>query len=131
MILFAVVIGVIETLQYFTQAYVAAAIASGQAASAGDPAQNARAIPRTRRSIYPAPALPAKAFAYFNMGYASAMTMLLLLGRPHGHASSSSAARGSGSSTQVPAGDDGYAAIAPRALEQHGNLQRACGGGVS
>ena len=35
-ILFAVVIGVIAALQYFTQAYVAANIASGQASQAGD-----------------------------------------------------------------------------------------------
>ena len=35
-ILFAVVLGVIQGLQYFTQAYVAASIASGQASQAGD-----------------------------------------------------------------------------------------------
>src|SRR5438105_6319023 len=34
-ILFAVVLGVIQGLQYFTQAYVAASIASGQASQAG------------------------------------------------------------------------------------------------
>jgi multiple sugar transport system permease protein len=39
-ILFAVVIGVIQGLQYFTQAYVAANIASGQASQAGDTTSN-------------------------------------------------------------------------------------------
>ena len=73
-ILFAVVIGVIETLQYFTQAYVAAAIASGQAASQGP--TNA-GYPEDSTLFYPV-LLYQQAFAYFNMGYASAMTMLLL-----------------------------------------------------
>jgi len=73
-ILFALVIGVIETLQYFTQAYVAAAIASGQAASQGP--TNA-GYPEDSTLFYPV-LLYQQAFAYFNMGYASAMTMLLL-----------------------------------------------------
>ena len=41
-ILFAVVLGVIQGLQYFTQAYVAASIASGQASQAGDTLNRAR-----------------------------------------------------------------------------------------
>jgi multiple sugar transport system permease protein len=74
-ILFAVVIGVIETLQYFTQAYVAAAIASGQAAAEGP---TSAGYPEDSTLFYPV-LLYQQAFAYFNMGYASAMTMLLLL----------------------------------------------------
>ena len=47
-ILFAVVIGVIDSLQYFTQAYVAAGVAEGQAAPAGAPRTSATR--RIRRS---------------------------------------------------------------------------------
>ena len=51
-ILFAVVLGVIQGLQYFTQAYVAANVAAGQASQAGD-AQPTSAIRRDRRSSTP------------------------------------------------------------------------------
>jgi len=74
-ILFAVVIGVIDSLQYFTQAYVAAAIASGQAASEGP---TSAGYPEDSTLFYPV-LLYLQAFSYFNMGYASAMTMLLLI----------------------------------------------------
>jgi multiple sugar transport system permease protein len=74
-ILFAVVIGVIDSLQYFTQAYVAAAIASGQAASEGP---TSAGYPEDSTLFYPV-LLYLQAFSYFNMGYASAMTMLLLV----------------------------------------------------
>jgi multiple sugar transport system permease protein len=74
-ILFAVVIGVIESLQYFTQAYVAAAIASGQAASEGP---TSAGYPEDSTLFYPV-LLYLQAFSYFNMGYASAMTMVLLV----------------------------------------------------
>jgi multiple sugar transport system permease protein len=73
-ILFAVVIGVIESLQYFTQAYVAAAIATGQAAS--ESAVNL-GYPENSTLFYPV-LLYQQGFRYFNMGYASAMAMLLL-----------------------------------------------------
>jgi multiple sugar transport system permease protein len=73
-ILFAVVIGVIDSLQYFTQAYVASAIASGQAASEGP---TSIGYPENSTLFYPV-LLYLQAFSYFNMGYASAMTMLLL-----------------------------------------------------
>jgi multiple sugar transport system permease protein len=63
-ILFAVVIGVIEGLQYFTQAYVAE-----QANSLG--------YPEDSTLFYPV-LLYQQGFRYFNMGYASAMAMLLL-----------------------------------------------------
>ena len=73
-ILFAVVIGVIESLQYFTQAYVAASIATGQAAS--ESAVNL-GYPENSTLFYPV-LLYSQGFRYFNMGYASAMAMLLL-----------------------------------------------------
>jgi multiple sugar transport system permease protein len=74
-ILFAVVIGLIESMQYFTQAYVAAAIASGQAASQGP---TSAGYPEDSTLFYPV-LLYLQAFSYFNMGYASAMTMVLLV----------------------------------------------------
>jgi multiple sugar transport system permease protein len=74
-ILFAVVIGVIDSLQYFTQAYVAAAIASDQAASQGP---TSAGYPEDSTLFYPV-LIYLQAFSYFNMGYASAMTMLLLV----------------------------------------------------
>ena len=58
-ILFAVVIGVIEALQYFTQAYVASTIAAGSAASAGTPPTSTSAIPQDSTLFYPGAALPA------------------------------------------------------------------------
>jgi multiple sugar transport system permease protein len=73
-ILFAVVIGVIESMQYFTQAYVAASIATGQAAS--ESAVNL-GYPENSTLFYPV-LLYTQGFRYFNMGYASAMAMLLL-----------------------------------------------------
>jgi multiple sugar transport system permease protein len=74
-ILFAVVIGVIESLQYFTQAYVAAGVAQGHAAS--ESATNL-GYPENSTLFYPV-LLYQQGFRYFNMGYASAMAMLLLV----------------------------------------------------
>jgi multiple sugar transport system permease protein len=74
-ILFAVVIGVIDSLQYFTQAYVAASVAEGQAAS--ESATNL-GYPEDSTLFYPV-LLYQQGFRYFNMGYASAMAMLLLV----------------------------------------------------
>jgi len=51
-ILFAVIIGTIEALQLFTQAYVAAAIAAGSASSAGDPS-NDLGYPEDSTLFYP------------------------------------------------------------------------------
>ena len=76
-ILFAVVFGVIEGLQYFTQAYVAASIASGQASQAGD-TLNALGYPEDSTLFYPV-LLYQHGFNDFQMGYASALAMLLLL----------------------------------------------------
>jgi multiple sugar transport system permease protein len=74
-ILFSLVIGVIDSLQYFTQAYVAASIATGQAAN--ESASNL-GYPEQSTLFYPV-LLYQQGFRYFNMGYASAMAMLLLV----------------------------------------------------
>jgi len=77
-ILFSVVIGVIAGLQYFTQAYVAANVASGQASQAGDQTVNNLGYPEESTLFYPV-LLYQHGFRYFNMGYASAMSVMLLL----------------------------------------------------
>ena len=77
-ILFSVVIGVIAGLQYFTQAYVAANVASGQASQAGDQTVNNLGYPEGSTLFYPV-LLYQQGFRYFNMGYASAMSVMLLL----------------------------------------------------
>jgi multiple sugar transport system permease protein len=77
-ILFSVVIGVIQGLQYFTQAYVAANVASGQASQAGDTSGVNLGYPEDSTLFYPV-LLYQHGFRYFNMGYASALAMLLLL----------------------------------------------------
>jgi multiple sugar transport system permease protein len=76
-ILFAVVIGVIEALQYFTQAYVASGIVGGGAGNAADPA-NRLGYPEGSTLFYPI-LLYQQGFRFFNMGYASAMAMILLV----------------------------------------------------
>ena len=76
-ILFAVVIGVIEGLQYFTQAFVASTIANGSALTAQEPA-NRLGYPEDSTLFYPV-LLYQQGFRYFNMGYASAMAMVLLV----------------------------------------------------
>jgi len=75
-ILFSVVLGVILALQYFTQAYVAAAIAGGQASQAGENI-NALGYPEDSTLFYPV-LLYQHGFNDFQMGYASAMAMVLL-----------------------------------------------------
>jgi multiple sugar transport system permease protein len=76
-ILFAVVIGTIEALQLFTEAYVGATIAAGSASSAGDPS-NDLGYPEDSTLFYPV-LLFQQGFRFFNMGYASAMAVLLLI----------------------------------------------------
>jgi multiple sugar transport system permease protein len=77
-ILFAVVIGVIEGLQYFTEAYVASTVAApGAAGSAADPANNL-GYPQDSTLFFPV-LLYQQGFRYFNMGYASAMAVMLLI----------------------------------------------------
>jgi multiple sugar transport system permease protein len=76
-ILFAVVLGVIQGLQYFTQAYVAASIAAGQASQAGGTSTLELGYPEGSTLFYPI-LLYYHGFRFFNMGYASAMAVLLL-----------------------------------------------------
>jgi multiple sugar transport system permease protein len=76
-ILFAVVIGIIEALQYFTQAYVASGIVGGGAGNAADPA-NRLGYPEGSTMFYPL-LLYQQGFRFFNMGYASAMAIVLLV----------------------------------------------------
>src|SRR3954451_630857 len=76
-ILFALVIGTIEALQLFDQAYVGATIAAGSASSAGDPS-NDLGYPEDSTLFYPV-LLYQQGFRFFNMGYASAMAVLLLV----------------------------------------------------
>jgi multiple sugar transport system permease protein len=76
-LLFAVVIGVIDALQYFTQAYVAASIVGGGAGQAAEPA-NRLGYPEGSTMFYPV-LLYQQGFRFFNMGYASAMAIVLLI----------------------------------------------------
>jgi multiple sugar transport system permease protein len=74
-LLFAVVTGVITTLQYFTQAVVAGQVASGQAAATstntlGYPDGSTLTLPQW---------LYIKGFGQFQMGYASALAVVLFL----------------------------------------------------
>ena len=77
-ILFALVIGVIEALQYFDQAYVASNIAAGSAGQAADSAGRNLGAPQGSTLFYPV-LLYQQGFRFFNMGYASAMAIVLLL----------------------------------------------------
>jgi multiple sugar transport system permease protein len=76
-ILFSVVIGMIQGLQYFTQAYVASGVAAGQASQAGDQGA-ALGFPQESTLMYPV-LLYQAGFRNFRMGYASAMSVLLLV----------------------------------------------------
>jgi multiple sugar transport system permease protein len=76
-ILFAVVIGAIQGLQYFTQAYVAANVAAGQASQAGSNTSTL-GYPENSTLFYPV-LLYQHGFRYFNMGYASALAVVLLV----------------------------------------------------
>ena len=78
MILFAVVLGVIGSLQYFTQAHVAASVAAGSAVQAGTTTTIELGYPEGSTLFYPV-LVYNHGFRYFNMGYASAMAMLLLV----------------------------------------------------
>jgi multiple sugar transport system permease protein len=76
-ILFAVVLGVIQAMQYFTQAYVAASVAAGQASQAGSVSTLELGYPEGSTLFYPI-LLYYNGFRFFHMGYAAAMAMLLL-----------------------------------------------------
>jgi multiple sugar transport system permease protein len=75
-LLFAAVLGVIQGLQYFTQAYVAAGVASGQASQAADVTAVSLGYPLDSTLMYPV-LLYQHGFTDFQMGYASAMAMFL------------------------------------------------------
>jgi multiple sugar transport system permease protein len=75
-LLFAAVLGVIQGLQYFTQAYVAAGVASGQASPAADVTSGSLGYPVDSTLFYPV-LLYQHGFVDFQMGYASAMAMFL------------------------------------------------------
>ena len=75
-LLFAAVLGVIQGLQYFTQAYVAAGVASGQASQAADVTSATLGYPVDSTLFYPV-LLYQHGFVDFQMGYASAMAMFL------------------------------------------------------
>jgi multiple sugar transport system permease protein len=75
-LLFAAVLGVIQGLQYFTQAYVAAGVASGQASQAADVTSASLGFPVDSTLFYPV-LLYQHGFVDFQMGYASAMAMFL------------------------------------------------------
>jgi multiple sugar transport system permease protein len=77
-LLFAVVLGVIQGLQYFTQAYVAAGVAAGQASQAADVTSVSLGYPQDSTLFYPV-LLYQHGFSDFQMGYASAMATLLLV----------------------------------------------------
>jgi multiple sugar transport system permease protein len=74
-ILFAAVIGVITTLQYFTQAAVAASVASGQATTGGG-ISSTFGYPELSTFTYPL-WLYVVGFRYGALGYANAMAVVL------------------------------------------------------
>ncbi len=76
-ILFSVVLAVIQGLQYFTQAYVAATVAGGSASQAGTQSNLEVGYPEGSTLFYPV-LLYYHGFRFFNMGYAAAMASLLL-----------------------------------------------------
>jgi multiple sugar transport system permease protein len=75
-ILFAVVTGVIDALQYFTQGYVAGTVAGGGDSGVG--AGTSLGYPEGSTLFYPV-WLFQQGFQYFNMGYASAMAVALFV----------------------------------------------------
>ena len=77
-VLFIIVIGVIEGLQYFTQAYIAATVAAGQASQAGDSNTLELGYPQGSTLFYPI-LLYQNGFKNFQMGYASAMAIVLMI----------------------------------------------------
>jgi multiple sugar transport system permease protein len=77
-ILFSAIYGVIQGLQYFTQAYVAAGVAAGQASQAADVTSVNLGYPKDSTLFYPV-LLYQHGFNDFQMGYASAIAMILLI----------------------------------------------------
>ncbi len=73
-ILFAIVLGVIQGLQYFTQAYVAASVAGGSASAGRRQSNLELGYPQGSTLFYPV-LLYYHGFRFFNMGYAAAMAI--------------------------------------------------------
>jgi multiple sugar transport system permease protein len=76
-LLFAAVTGVIQTLQYFTQAAVAASVASG-AATTGGGISSTFGYPEESTLTYPLH-LYVQGFRYYDMGYANALAVVLFV----------------------------------------------------
>lgn len=76
-LLFAAVTGVIQTLQYFTQAAVAASVASHTATTGGG-ISSTFGYPEESTLTYPLH-LYVEGFRYFDMGYANAMAVVLFV----------------------------------------------------
>jgi multiple sugar transport system permease protein len=77
-LLFSAIYGVIQGLQYFTQAYVAAGVAAGQASQAADVTSVNLGYPKDSTLFYPV-LLYQHGFNDFQMGYAAAIAMILLI----------------------------------------------------
>jgi len=71
------VLGVIQGLQYFTQAYVASGVAAGQASQAADSTSTTLGYPLDSTLFYPV-LLYEHGFNDLQMGYAAALSVLLL-----------------------------------------------------
>ncbi len=76
-LLFAGITGVIQTLQYFTQAAVAASVASGQATTGGG-ISSTFGYPEESTLTYPLH-LYVSGFRYYDMGYANALAVVLFI----------------------------------------------------
>jgi multiple sugar transport system permease protein len=76
-LLFAAVTGVIQTLQYFTQAAVAASVASGSVTGGGG-ISSTFGYPEESTLTYPLH-LYVSGFRYFDMGYANALAVVLFV----------------------------------------------------
>jgi len=76
-LVFAAVTGVIQTLQYFTQAAVAASVASGTATTGGG-VSSTFGYPEQSTLTYPLH-LYVSGFRYYDMGYANALAVVLFV----------------------------------------------------
>ena len=112
-LLFAVVIGVIEALQYFTQAYVASSIVGGGAGRRGGPA-NRLGYPEGSTMFYPRPALPA-GLPLLQHGLRVGDGDRAVRRRLRGHARASSATRAAGCTTRGGAVSAAAELVAARA----------------
>jgi multiple sugar transport system permease protein len=76
-LVFAAVTGIIQTLQYFTQAAVAASVASGTATTGGG-VSSTFGYPEQSTLTYPLH-LYVSGFRYYDMGYANALAVVLFV----------------------------------------------------